>query len=232
MIPRPLIIGLTGPNAAGKGEVAAVLGKMGFALHSLSDVVREEAARRGLPPTRENLIRLGNDLRLRHGSGVLARRISRRLRGFDVVDSIRNPVEVQVLRRREGFVLVGVDAPRRLRFRRSMRRARPGDALSLRDFVEKERRENSRRGHAQQLGRTLALADLKVRNDRSLGDLERRVRRFLERLKLSAAGAEKRKGAGAAPQPRSRRRGRARRSRPPLPGRRPAAGRRTRSRAR
>ena len=39
-----LVIGLTGPNAAGKGEVANHLEARGFRLHSLSDIVREEAA--------------------------------------------------------------------------------------------------------------------------------------------------------------------------------------------
>ncbi len=227
----PRIIGLTGPNAAGKGEVAAILRRQGLVCHSLSDVVREEAARRGLPCTRENLIRLGNALRRRHGAGVLARRIVQRLRGRDVVDSIRNPAEVEVLRGHPGFVLVGVVAPRRLRFRRALRRGRAGDSLTFRDFTDKERRENSRRGHAQQLTRTLALADLRVRNDRSLRDLERRVRALLSRLGLSGDGAKgRRTRAGGEPRPRTLRYARARQSRR-RPARRPGAGRQTTARA-
>lgn len=232
MARRPLIIGLTGPNAAGKGEVAAVLRRHGFGYHSLSDVVREAAARRGLPPTRENLIRIGNELRRRYGAGVLARRIARRLAGRDVVDSIRNPREVEELRRHAGFVLLGVVAHRQLRFRRSLRRGRPGDALSLKDFTDKERRENSRRGHAQQLARTLLLADARVRNDRSLSDLRRRVRRLLAALRRNAAAPpERRTRAAAALRRRSRRYAR---TTPPrsLPARRRSAGRRTRRRAR
>lgn len=226
-----LIIGLTGPNAAGKGEVAAILRRHGLHCHSLSDVVREEAERRGLSSTRENLIRIGNELRRRHGPGVLARKVGRRLRGRDVVDSIRNPAEVEVLRGYPGFVLLGVDAPRRLRFRRSLRRARAGDALTLREFVLKERLENSRRDHAQQLARTLALADVRVRNDRTLRVLEGRVRRVLQDLVLSPDGAVgPQRGAAAARRPRSRRYARARRSRR-LPARRRAPGRGTTGRA-
>ena len=56
-------MGLTGPNASGKGEVALYLGGHGYSLHSLSDVVREEAVRRakerGLSFTEET-----GDLRL------------------------------------------------------------------------------------------------------------------------------------------------------------------------
>ena len=58
-----VVIGLTGPNASGKGEVAAHLGSRGFSLHSLSDIVREQAAQQGFPPEREFLIRVGNALR-------------------------------------------------------------------------------------------------------------------------------------------------------------------------
>ena len=59
----PLVLGVTGPNAAGKGEVSAYLRALGFAVHSLSDVVREEARARGFPPEREHLIRIGTELR-------------------------------------------------------------------------------------------------------------------------------------------------------------------------
>ena len=82
-----LVIGLTGPNAAGKGEVAAHLASLGFKVHSLSDVVREEAARQDLPPERANLIRIGNGLRRQGGAGVLAQRILSRLEDRAVVVS-------------------------------------------------------------------------------------------------------------------------------------------------
>ncbi len=68
----PPIIGLTGPNAAGKGEAARFLREKGYAYHSLSDVVREEATARGLDHSRENLIRVGNELRQTFGAGILA----------------------------------------------------------------------------------------------------------------------------------------------------------------
>ncbi len=197
MARRPMIIGLTGPNAAGKGEVAAVLMKAGLEYHSLSDAVRHEAASRGLDPTRKNLIRIGNDLRRVHGPGVLAQRIGRCLKGWDVVDSIRNPGEVEALQRYRGFVLVGVDAPPRLRFARSVRRARAGDANTFREFQAKELEENSRRGSAQQLIRTLALADEVLCNDGTLRRLRARTRSLLKRLSTASCHGPEGKGAAA-----------------------------------
>jgi dCMP deaminase len=177
-----LIVGLTGPNAAGKGEVAVYLADLGFKVHSLSDVIRDEARDQGLPPTREHLIRIGNDLRREGGPGVLAERIGARLGSRDVVDSIRNPREVEALRRIDGFVLLAVTAPTSLRFRRSLFRARPGDPGTLEQFEEREAQENTCDPRAQQLGATSALADHVVRNDGDIAALRRQVDGVLQKL--------------------------------------------------
>jgi dephospho-CoA kinase len=174
-----MVVGLTGPNAAGKGEVAAYLRGLGFAVHSLSDVVREEAVARGWPPDREHLILTGNDLRRAGGPGILAERILPRIEGRDVVDSIRNPAEVAVLRRVPGFLLLGVDAPALVRFERSLARSRPGDPATFEAFLERERQENSSDPGAQQLRATLLLADRVVRNEGTLAALKSEVDRVL-----------------------------------------------------
>jgi dephospho-CoA kinase len=178
-ISRPLVVGLTGPNAAGKGEVAAMLRDLGFSLHSLSDIVREEAAARGLPPERGHLIQVGNELRQRFGPGALAERILPRLGARDVVDSIRNPAEVEVLRRLPAFVLAKVTASLATRFQRSLARARPGDPDTLEAFRRREEQENASDAAGQQLDRTAALADVVLDNDDDLEALQAAVQRLL-----------------------------------------------------
>ncbi len=178
-----MIVGLTGPNAAGKGEVVAYLRVLGFAVHSLSDVIRDEAAARGLPPEREHLIRIGNELRREGGAGVLAERILPRLGDRDVVDSIRNPSEVAVLRRMPVFLLLGVDAPARVRFARSLARCRPGDPVTFEEFLERERQENSSDPDAQQLAATLGLANRVVTNGGSVEALRAEIDRVLAALR-------------------------------------------------
>ena len=183
------VLGLTGSNAAGKGEVAEYLRSRGFAVHSLSDVVREEAAARDLPPDREHLIRIGNELREAGGAGVLARRIIARLGRKDVVDSIRNPVEVEVLRELPHFVLIGVSAHSETRFRRSIARGRPGDPATIEEFREREDQENTTDPNAQQLEATFRLADRVIENDGGLEDLHRAVDRLLLSLDVEARQA-------------------------------------------
>ena len=175
-----LVLGLTGANAAGKGEAVAHLESRGFRVHSLSDIVREEAARRGLPPEREHLIRIGNLLRETHGPGALARSILPRLGTRDAVDSIRNPAEVRELRSLPYFLLVGIRAPLELRFERSRGRARAGDPVTLQEFREREEQENSRDPNAQQLQATFGLADRVIDNGFGLAALRRAIDALLD----------------------------------------------------
>ncbi len=173
------VVGLTGPNAAGKGEVAAYLASRGFAVHSLSDIVREQARAAGLPVSRENLIEIGRRLRRERGPGVLAEMLLPRLAGRTVVDSIRHPAEVEVFRRLPCFHLLGVDADVRVRFERARARGRAGDAADLDGFRAQEALENRPAEDSQQLAATLALADAVVRNDGTIDALIAAVRRVL-----------------------------------------------------
>jgi dCMP deaminase len=174
-------VGLTGPNAAGKGEVAQVLTSHGYAYHSLSDVVREEATARGLPVSRENLVLVGNDLRRAGGPGALVDRLAPRLKPPAVIDSVRNPGEVEALRRLEGFFLLGVRAAAKVRFQRIRSRGRLGDIGTLEEFRRYEERENSAAAGEQRILATLALADGVVDNDATLEELHRRVHALLDR---------------------------------------------------
>ena len=173
---KDIVIGLTGPNAAGKGEVARALMKLGFACHSLSDAVRDEAVALGRTTGRDDLILTGNEMRRDGGPGVLAERILPKLCHRDVVDSIRNPAEVEVLRRNPAFVLLGVTAPPEVRFERARKRPGRGDAVGgLQAFLDKEAEENTQDPTAQRLAATFALADRTIVNDGGLSSLRAAV---------------------------------------------------------
>jgi len=175
----PRLIGLTGTNAAGKGEVALYLEAKGYRVFSLSDTIREHLRKRGQEATRDNLIAAGNALRRRYGADVLARRILKRVRGRAVIDSIRNSREVAYLRKQPGFVLAAVDAPVELRFRRALKRGRQESAATLEEFAAKERLELAGGRDGQQLRRCLEAADVTIINGGTLAALKRKVDRCL-----------------------------------------------------
>ena len=173
----PRLIGLTGTNGAGKGEAAAYFAAKGYACFSLSDVIREELARRGEPASRDNLIRTGNELRERFGADVLARRTVEKIGpgGRAVIDSIRNLSEIGYLRGQEGFVLLAIDAPAELRFARVSLRGRDESAADLEAFRTKEYLERRGGAAAQQLEACMAAADRLIINDGTLPEFHRRL---------------------------------------------------------
>jgi len=178
-----IVVGLTGPNAAGKGLAADFFISKGFVYHSLSDAVREEALKCGLTTSREDLILTGKRLREEMGLSVLASRTYAKLSGRDVVDSFRHPEEVAFFRKNvERFFLLGINAPQELRFERARRRQRGGDSIStFEEFRMKEEEENGR-GAGQQLGATFALADEVVLNDGRREELVERLEPLYLRL--------------------------------------------------
>ena len=113
-----MIIGLTGKNCSGKGEVSRFLTDSGYDYYSLSDILREELERGGHKVTREALIEIGNSLRAGSGAGVLAERTLAKLapEAHAIVDSIRNPFEVEALRRRGDFHLLSIESDPEVRF--------------------------------------------------------------------------------------------------------------------
>lgn len=182
-----LVIGITGRNCAGKDAAAAALAREGFESHSLSDVLREELRARGQDITRPALIDLGNELRAAEGPAVLARRVQALMKS-DLVTlvSVRNPAEVECLRALPRFVLLGVEAPAGVRFERERQRGREGAPATLAEFEGLEARENTDDPRAQQLDRTMALADHRLVNDGTLRAFETQVRSLAAALRKEA----------------------------------------------
>lgn len=177
-------IGLTGLNASGKGTVADYLKEKGYVYYSLSDIVREEATVLGLDHSRENLIYTGNKLRDEHGASILAARIVEKINlqkpDLTVIDSIRNLAEIRELRKKQGFFLIGVDAPVEIRFERSKNRGRIGFEKTLKDFIEIEEKENSLDPNKQQLFECLKKADAVIQNNGTIKDLNKKIKSILQ----------------------------------------------------
>jgi dCMP deaminase len=181
-----MILGLSGPYAAGKGEVMAYLESRSFYPLSLSDVIRDELAARGETETRERMIETGTELRARHGPAVLAERLLAKMapdRNY-VIDSIRHPAEVEALRAgQRDFKLIWVDADPEVRLARIRRRGRRGDPETLERLRELEGREAAGDGNAagQQLAAVEAMADFVLRNEGDREALHRDIQTILSR---------------------------------------------------
>jgi len=173
-----MIFGVTGFNASGKGEFCNYFASKGFVVYSLSDIIREELRKEGTEITRDALIAKGNELRQKFGSAVLAKKTMQKFEAGKnyVIDSIRNPAEIEMLRRNKDFKLIFIDAPLKVRFERAKARNREKDAISFEDFKRLEKIEMTNPDPSrQQQVKCNEMADLVIVNDSSLKAFQKKI---------------------------------------------------------
>lgn len=177
-----MVIGITGKNCSGKGEFADYLKSKGFIYYSLSDEIREELKRQNIPESREALIQMGNKLRGEFGPSVLADRLVDKIEKDKnyVIDSIRNPAEVDSLRKLKNFTLVEIRANDKVRYERMCSRGRCGDADTLEKFIAYEKREMGNADPVkQQIDKTIDMADVIIENNGFVEELHQKIDFFL-----------------------------------------------------
>jgi len=184
----PTYIGLTGTMGSGKGEVAKILMNRGFKYISLSDIVRDEATRRGLEHSRENLQTVGNLLRSDYGAGALGIRVREAVEKDPeinwVIDGIRNPGESSELKKLKNFSMIGIGADHEIIIRRIQDRQRGGEVLRREAILEKLEREKGKGEppEGQQVQKCTDESDYFLINEGSLFELEGKVDHYLKLL--------------------------------------------------
>jgi dephospho-CoA kinase len=81
------------------------------------------------------------------------------------------------------FILIGIDAPIELRFKRLLERNRIGDAKTLEEFKEQEQREKLNNATNQQLDETFKLSNKIIINNGTLEELHKKVYGLIKELK-------------------------------------------------
>lgn len=170
--------------AAGKGEIVNILLNHGYKYISLSDIVREEAEADGVV-TRGEMQDIGNRLREEGGSGVLGRKVKEKIEESLiikwVIDGIRNPAEVDELKKLGNFHLIAINSAEDLILKRLRKRSRDTD---IADDTELKKRLNREWGigepaGGQQVGKCVEMADFFIKNDGTLNELEEKVIKIL-----------------------------------------------------
>ena len=182
-----MIIGLTGSFCGGKDTVGDYLKEKGFMHISLSDILREDLKAKKKKVTRENLQKIGNELREKHGNSVLAERVLKKLIvGKDyVITSIRHPDEVNALKKKYDFHLVKVDAPLEVRFLRMKKREREEDPQTIEEFKAMEELEmTGQTGSGQRIGECMSMASIVLMNDSDVYTLMKKVDKMVADLKI------------------------------------------------
>ncbi len=192
------LVGFSGTNGSGKDTGSNYLAeRQGFMHVSISDMLREEATRRGLDHERPTLVEVGFSLNEQYGPGAGVLRAIERWReqrsdylGGLVVSSIRVVAEGEAIKRHGGTLLFS-DAPEEIRYERSLKRLRDDQtSITLQEFIEREQTEL--RGLAgpdrPNLRAVQAMADATIINDKTMDEYTDRIATVLS-LPLSHEAA-------------------------------------------
>ena len=158
-----LAVCITGMPGSGKTTVANMLTQLGFKVVTLGDVVREEAAKRNLPSTDENLGRVMREIRAEGGKGAVAKLALTKIIDAGplcAVDGIRCLDEVNVIGTVAVTKLLAIHASPQIRFARIVSRNRSDSTPDWEKFKERDKRELE-----IGVGEAIALADEVISNN-------------------------------------------------------------------
>jgi dCMP deaminase len=186
-----MIIGITGTLGSGKGAIAEYLIEKGFKHFSVREFLLDIIRQKGMPENRDSMVSVGNELRQLHGSSYLVEQLYERAKFFEdkmpnsIIESIRTVGEVEALKAKGNFYLIGVDADIDKRYLRISSRASATDMVSFGQFQEEELREMASDDPTKQnLSACRGLADFVIDNSGSIEELRFQIDEILERIEL------------------------------------------------
>ena len=177
-----MLVGITGFIGSGKGITSDFFRMKGFTVFSLSDFLREECRQRGREINRNTLTDIANEWRTLHGPNHLAKKALERVADKELVavDSIRNPAEVEELKKRPDFVLIALDAPQEVRFERIKSRDREREIKNFDEFKRFDFSEaRSPDPNGKRILSCIEMADIIIKNDKSVQELHEKLEELI-----------------------------------------------------
>lgn len=176
-----LVVGLAGMPGAGKSVVVNVA-KERYDIVVMGDVVRDEARRRGLEPTPENIGKTMLTLRCEEGNSIIAKKcipkIEQTKESKVLVDGIRSLHEVEEFRKHfPKFTLIAIHSSPETRFKRLYRRQRSDDPQNWEIFSERDARELS-----VGLGNAIAMAEHIIINEEELYVVKQKAKEVFKKV--------------------------------------------------
>jgi dephospho-CoA kinase len=130
---------------AGKSTIATGLKSNNYEVFNMGDAVREEAKKRNIEPTGQNLGKLMLELREKNGPGAVAELIIDKLKNSKskviVIDGVRSNEEINVLRKIGTVKLLSIHASTDTRYSFLNVRGRSDDPKNRENFNERDSRE-------------------------------------------------------------------------------------------
>lgn len=182
---KKTIIGVIGGVGSGKDTVADYISsKLSIPSFQISQVLKDFAKENNIEPTRENLINIGRDISQEKGNDFLSKMTMAKINSDKgIITGIRVLADIEYLRKNSNFILLSINTDPQIRFSRSITRNKLGEATTLEEFIEKEKKENFT-SNFQRLFECMELADYSIENNDDIESLFRKVNEFLVKFKI------------------------------------------------
>ena len=180
----PVVIGLIGTAGSGKDTVASYIKHQYQAEEFRFSYLLVKALEIfGIEVSRENLAWLMNILKRKYGQDVLTRAMKKTIdelaqRNVVVINGLRLPPDIVFLRAFKKNVLVFIDVPAKLRWKRvCARKEKTDDQVTFKEFLRQNSGENE-----NHIGILAKKADLVISNDGSKTQLHRQIDQLMEQI--------------------------------------------------
>jgi dephospho-CoA kinase len=185
-----IIVGITGTLGAGKGTIVEYLvNECGFKHYSVREYIGKEIKRRGKEVNRDTLVEVANDLRAKNSPSFITDELCKIALSNDenaVIESIRTPGEIASLRKAKNFILLAIDAPAEIRYKRIVLRQSETDQVSYKTFIQNEQREmNSTDPNKQNLSECIRQAEFLLNNSGTREELYAQLDMILKKLSIN-----------------------------------------------
>jgi len=184
-----MIIGVCGTVGAGKETLTEFFRRKGFVYFETRQIIVEELKKLGLELSRKNMQDWADEQRVKVGVEALMKIMLNKAREDTskhyIFDSLRNPGEAEFLKKEvKDFILIGVDAPLEIRFKRAVARAKPSDPVVWTEFVKMNERDldDTSNPLGQHTKKLIEMADFVVINDKDLESAQKQVEEIWNKI--------------------------------------------------
>ena len=149
---------------SGKSTIVSALKARGLESLTLGEGVRDEAKKRNLEPTGENLGKLMLELRDKNGPGAVANLLTEKIKNSQseviIIDGVRSTAEIEVLKNVGSVKLLSIEASAETRYKFLGARGRSDDPETREKFEERDKREIG-----VGIGKSIEIADETISNN-------------------------------------------------------------------
>ncbi len=168
------LILIVGKRGSGKNEVCNILKKYDLKIYEMSDYIFKNMKELNIPINNENTIIFSNKIRQMCGKDIVAKWTLKNIKEkIAVISGVRSKYEINYFKKHAHVIVLYINADKKIRFERIIKRNRDTDPKDWRSFEEREFSDN------KLLGIDNIKPDYIIENNKSLMDLRKKIGDFI-----------------------------------------------------